>query len=290
MLIQKKSVFCKGKAARLFKIAFMKLIYVNAFVFLVILLLSCGDNNRDAQLQLSKVRTHYSNKEYALAKAELDSLNARYPKAIEVRKAGMALLDSIRTAENIQIKEMSDSLITIFQPQVEEKLKQFTLQKDKNYQDTGNYIPKESVTSSITTTTLRSGVGEDGRLYLESVFIGAGRHDRIKLSLKDGTYVESLPVNEDGLNYRFTNMGRTYEVIRFTGEAENDVAEFIFSNVDKPISVTLDGNTKYSYTLTLQAKTAIAKSFELSRMMLQLDSLKTAKEKAEYHLYYLDNK
>lgn len=268
----------------------MKQFYTSAFILLHVLLLSCGDNNNEARLQLAKVRQHYQNKEYTLAKSELDSLNAKYPKALDERKAGVALLDTIRRAENMHTIATSDSLIKYFQPQVEEKKKAFILQRDKNYQDAGTYIPRESVASHITGTSLRSGVEESGQLYLESVFVGAQKHSKIKISLKDGSFVESLPVSDDGLNYRYTNMGKTYEVVRFTGAAENNVAEFIFSNADKALTVTIEGQGKYSYTLTLQSKSAIAKSYELSKMILQLDSLKSAKELAEYRLYHLDNK
>lgn len=271
----------------------MRLFNTNAFIFLIVFLVSftsCDNDNREAQLQLSKVRELYNNKDYVTAKSELDSLNIKFPKALEERKAGIALLDSIRRAENMQTIEVSDSLINVFQPQVNEKKKMFSFQRDKNYQETGSYVPKEMVSTHITGTTLRSGVEENGQLYLESVYIGGQRHNKIRISLKDGLFAESLPVTDDGLNYRFTNMGKAYEIIRFTGAAENNVAAFVFSNAEKMLTVTVDGQAKYSYTLTLQARTAIAKSYELSRMMLQLDSLKTAKEKAEYHLYYLDNK
>jgi len=137
---------------------------------------------------------------------------------------------------------------------------------------------------------LRSGVTEDGKLYVESVFIGSQKHNKLRVSLKDGSFAETQAVTDDGLNYRFSNMGKNYEIVRFAGPDENGVGKFIFSNSDKALTATITGNGKYSYTLPQVTKSAIAKSYELSVMMSQLDSLKTAKEMAAFRLYNMDNK
>lgn len=264
----------------------------NTMVFLIIFLFACGTNDDGAKLRLDAARKHYADKNYQLAKQELDSLKILYPKAFDQIRSGLAFLDTIRRAENQQIIAECDSLIAIHNPALDKMKSLFTFQQDKRYQETGAYIPKESLTGGVITgTTLRSGIGEDGVLYLESVFVGAKqKHNQIKVSAKDGSFVQSLVVNDDGLNYRFSNMGKEYEVIRFAGRDENGIAGFIFANSNHPLTLTLEGQGRYTYNLSQTVKSAISKSFELSTMMLQLDSLKTAKEKAEYHIYYLDNK
>lgn len=268
----------------------MKSYHKSIAILLSFFLLACSSENKDAQEQLEIARQYYAQNEYVLAKQQLDSLKSKYPKAFPQLSAGLALLDSIRRGENEQTIAACDSLIISFQPKVDQEKKSFSFQQNKQYQETGSYIPKESVTTYITGTTLRSGVNENGKLFIESVFIGGQKHNKVRISAKDGSFVESLPVNDDGLNYRFTNMGKTYEIIHFTGASENGIAKFIFVNFDKPLAATIDGQGKYTYTLSQQTKSAIAKSYQLSVMMLQLDSLKTEKEKAEYRLYYLDNK
>ena len=85
-------------------------------------------------------------------------------------------------------------------------------------------------------------------------------------------------------------MGKEYEVIRFVGASENGIGKFIYVNSQTPLTVTLDGQSKYSYQISQSVKSAIGKSVQLSTIMLQIDSLKTAKEKAEFHIYYIDNK
>lgn len=256
-----------------------------------IFLFACGSKDNGAQLKLDSARQAYLKKDFIKAKQEIDSIKILYPRSFDEIRAGLALLDSVRRGENEQIIAHCDSFIEVNQPMVEEMKKLFSYQRNKQYQEAGVYIPRESLTSHIVGTTLRSGVEENGTLYLESVFVGnSQKHNQIRVATKDGSYAESLPVNDDGLNYRFSNMGKEYEVIKFAGKSENKVAEFIYTNIDKSITLTLNGRNKYSYTLSQTIKSAISKSYQLSTLMLQMDSLKTAKEKAEFHIYYLDNK
>lgn len=269
-------------------------IYLKTILILLfsISFLACSQKDNGAKSRLDAARLFYEQKEYALAKLEIDSINKLYPKAIEERKASILLLDSVRRAENQQVISDCDSLITVNMPELDKIKSLFSYQRNKEYQETGSYVPKETASSGpITGTILRSGVDEDGILYIESVFVGGKqKHNQIKISKKDGTFVQSQPVTDDGFNYRFTNMGKEYEVIRFMGSKENEVAKFIFTNADEPLTVTLEGQGKYSYVLSKNIKTAISKSFQLSTMMLQLDSLKSAKEKAEFNIYNLDKK
>jgi len=261
-------------------------------VSLSVFAFACSSKDDGARLRLNAARQFYSQKEYTFAKQEIDSINILYPKAIEERRASLALLDSVRRAENLQTITVCDSLITTSGQELDKIKTLFSYQRNKEYQDTGSFIPKESVSGGLLSgTTLRSGVGEDGVLYIESVFVGGNqKHNQIKISRKDGSFAQSQPVTDDGLNYRFSNMGKSYEVIRFMGSKENGLAKFIFVNAKEPLTVTLEGQNKYSYTLSQTVKSAISKSFQLSTMMLQLDSLKTAKEKAEFNIYNLDKK
>jgi hypothetical protein len=257
---------------------------------LFVLFFACTSDKDDAQSHLDNARKYYKQKEFALAAQEIDSIKVLYPKAIEQRKAGLALLDSVRRGENVYIISSCDSLIESLLPIVEQAKKSFIYRHNKEYQDAGNYISREAASGYTGSALLRSGVTEDGQLYLESVFIGAQRHNKLKISLKDGSSAETSSVTDDGLNYRFSNMEKQYEIIRFAGPAENGVGKFIFSNPDKILTVTIEGNGKYSYTLPQVSQSAIGKSYELSVMMSQLDSLRTAREKAGFRLYNMDYK
>lgn len=269
----------------------MKITYTHVLTTLFIFLLACSSGDDGAQSHLDAARKYYKQKAFSLATQEIDSIKILYPRAIEQRKAGLALLDSVRRGENAGIIHTCDSLISLFEPKIEDAKKMFVYQRNKQYQETGSYIPREQATDHIVSTTLRSGVLESGQLYIESVFIGTQKHSKLKVSLKDGSFAETHSVTDDGLNYRFSTMGKGYEVIRFSGTDENGVGKFIFSNTDKSLTASIGGGTgNYAYTLPQITKSAIAKSYQLSAMMIQLDSLKTEKEKAEFRIYNLDNR
>lgn len=271
----------------------MKIIRRHLWLIAFLLLsVSCSDKTEGAKKQLEFARQLYAEGYYDSAKHQIDSIKILYPKAYDQIKSGLALLDSVRRGQNATNIAFCDSIIKAFQPKIDSVKKYFVYQRDKNYQDAGFFIPREIASGGVLTgTTIRTGVAEDGYMYIESIFVGGNqRHNKIKVSAKDGSFAESLPVTDDGLNFRFSNMGKQFEVIKFTKASDNGVGRFIFANAGKPLTITLDGAAKYSYTLSQPLKNAVVKSFQLSQMMLQMDSLKTEREKSEFKNYYLDNK
>lgn len=260
-------------------------------IVIPIVLVSCSAKDNGAQIQLDEARSLYAEKQYALAEQRLDSLHILYPKSLDERKAALALLDSVRRDSQIQQIAICDSLININTPVLDSLKKLFVYQRNKQYQDKGFYIPKESATDGrIIATTLRSGVEENGTLYIESVFVGnSKKHFKLKASTKDGSFAETMLVTDDGLNYRFSSGDIQHEIIKFSGADENGIARFISANAGQPLTLTLDGQAKYTYTLSQPIKTAISKSYQLSMLMQQIDSLGEEKKKAEFHLEYLNN-
>lgn len=271
----------------------MRLSFIlKAIVIISVLgILACSSDEKAAQQYLNNARELYTQGNYTAAKEEIDSLRAKYPKSFEQIDASFLLIDSIRRTENNEIIERCDSLITAYAPVIDSVKKYFVYQRDEKYQDTGTFIPKEGYTGlQLTSTLLRSGVEESGQLYIESVFMGSQTHNKVKVSTKDGAFAESQEVSGDGLIFRFSNLGKQYEVIKFTGQNENGITQFIVANQDKPITATLSGQGNYSFTLSKISKTAIAKSYDLSVMMMQLDSIKTEKEKAQFRIMSMDQK
>lgn len=262
------------------------------FAAIVLLVSACSPDKKAAQEMLTQARELYKNGEYTKSKQTIDSMKVLYPKAFDQINAGFALTDSIRKGENTLIIAQCDSLITTYTPIIDSMKQYFIYQRNKEYQETGFFIPKEGYTGEkLTNTTLRSGVDEkNGQIYLESVYIGGQIHNQIKVSTKDEAFAESLPVTSEGLNFRFSNLGKQFEVIKFAGKDDNGVSKFIVTHIDKPVTVTISGQGNITYTLSANAKSAINKAYDLSVMMTQLDSLKTEKEKAQYKLHYLDNK
>ncbi len=267
------------------------------FIYCLILLstclfLSCGSEDKGAQDHLLMAREALIKNDFSTAKSHLDSIQTLYPKAFDQRKAAIALLDTVRRTENNYNIMICDSLITYYQPKIDSMKSAFTYVINKEYQTKGAFVPKEGWNSGqLVSSTLRSGVSEDGQFYLESIYIGSNQiHNKIKVSAKDVESVESLPIEGDGLNYRFANSGKQYEIIKILPNNDNGISNFIVENQDKAITVTLEGMSKYSYTLPAMMKNAIRQSLNLSKAMSLVDSLNNERTKSAFKNYKLDEK
>lgn len=253
---------------------------------------SCGSGNSEAQKILDAARAAYQAADYAGALQQIDSLKKNYSSATTEIRAALALQDSARRADNEQRIELYTELITQKSDSLEALKKDFVYIKDVKLDDLGTFYPKETFSKGlITTTMLRSGVNEEGVLFLENIFMGNTRHNRLTISDKNGNKAETLEENGDGLNYILKTPGTTANILRFSGATENGVAKFIADNTNNALTATLDkDNRKASYTLSANMKKGVAKSYQLSTLILQRDSLVTEKEKALLRNQYLDDK
>ena len=265
--------------------------FVYSALFLsMFILTSCGNETKGAKDYLSVANNEYLAGNYESAKSNIDSIKLLYPKAFNEIRDGFDLMQDIRKAENKRNIVFLDSMIEANFTKLKELKKNFDFVRDENYQEFGNYIPKLTpIAETIHTNNLRSGVSEKGILFLESVLSGGKlHHDKIKVSIPDGAYAETLSVTADGLNYRFTTLNKTYEVVRFFGSDENGVAQFIFTFQNRPITLTYIGKSNFSITLSQVAKKAIGQSFEISTVLYEIEDLKYERGKSEALLRYLE--
>lgn len=273
------------------KVSIMKkIIFASFFTLFLVIITACGEKkNEEAIKYLDNIRSLYRTGQYDEALQKIDSIQALFPKAFPEIKEGLALKQEVRRASDEQQILQSDSLIAIYQPQIDSIKKLFTYRKDAE-DEGGVYIPKTISSNILNSTMLRAGVNDDGNPYLESVYIGNQFHNRISVSTKDKQSAESLPIEDDGLNFRFSNLGKQYEVIKVSHFHDNGLAGFIINNADKPLTVTLKGKHTNSFALSNVYKKAIVDSYNLSKLMLLHDSLATAKDKAQVRIRYLDSK
>lgn len=264
----------------------MKRFYL--YFAIIAFIASCSTDHSGAIQRLENSRRYLASQEFDKAKAELDSLKKQYPKSFEQRKAGMLLLDSIRKAENDFIIADMDTRLAE-QLAIIDKLKNdFVFQKDEKYQEVGVFIPKNMANGVLSQTTLRVGVEEDGQIYLESIYIGGQKHNQMVAS--SGEFVaETLTVEADGLVHRFTNLGMSYEIIKFMGDAENNVIRFIAEHVNSNIKIQLKGQNTTSYILSKQLRESVKKASEFSDQILLFESYNAKKEEATMKNFYLDN-
>lgn len=262
------------------------------FVFLLLLcgLISCSSKSKNAKYYLTMAQEYYKANNYENAKSYIDSIKLLHPKSFKEIKEGFALLQDVRRAENKRNIAFLDSVIEVNYTVLKEIQTKFDFVRDENYQEFGNYVPKLTPSSKpLEENTLRSRVSEKGVLFLESVISGSDiNHNKIKVSIPDGSYAETLTVTSDGLNYKFTTLKRTYEIVRFIGKDENGVSEFIYTFKDSPITLTYLGKRNYTKTLSNTEKNAISQSFQLSSVLSEIENIKFEKGKTEALLRYLD--
>jgi hypothetical protein len=223
---------------------------------------------------------------------QIDSIKIKFPKAFDEIKEGHMLMQQIRTSENQRNIAYCDSMLQVTNAAIEKAMLAFSLQKDPQYQEIGNYIPKLTPSTQLfTRNTLRSGVSEDGKIYLESIIVGQNiGHRQVRASLSDGSYAETLPVTSDGLNYSFNTIEGRYEIVKYTGKDENGVSNFISLYKNEPITIQCIGRKTISFSLSKNEKEAISQSCELSSLLLERERLKLEKEKSETLLRYLQEK
>ena len=259
---------------------------------MLLLILSCGGSGSKARAYLSEAGEALESGNYALAKMKIDSIKILFPEAFDEINAGFTLMQEIRLAENRRNISYCDSMLRVNYTALNELLNDFDYVRDSRYQEFGEYYPKiYPHRSSLDRNGLRSGVGEKGALFIESVLSdNAIQHNRIRVTAADGSYAESGRVTADGFNYRFSTLNRNYEIVRFTGNDENGVAAYIHAYRDQPLTLHFIGNRTVNTALNDAAKKGISLSFELSTLLLDIEQLKFEKERSEVLIRYLESR
>lgn len=267
-------------------------VHTTSLLFLSWVFFSCSGKNRDAKAYLAEAGQAYKESNYTLAKLKIDSIKILFPKSFDEITAGFALMQQIRMSENRRNIIYCDSMLREQYNQLSEMLSKFDYVRDDRYQEFGEYYPKiYPHRSSLDRNGLRSGVGEKGVLFIESILSGTAiQHHKIKIVSGEGSFAESLVVSSDGLNYRFRTLDKSYEIVRFTGNNENGVARFIYTFQNDPLRVEFIGKRTITVPLGDAAKQGIVHSFELSTLLLNIEQLKFEKEKSETLIRYLQSK
>lgn len=271
----------------------MRLSVRTTFLMLLSLLFfSCSGRGRGAINYLNEAEEAYKLGNYSLAKLKIDSIKTLFPKSFVEINSGFKLMQEVRMAENKRNIAFCDSMLRENYNELNNMLSKFDYVRDDRYQEFGEYYPKTYPhKSSLERNGLRSSVGEKGDLFLESILSGSNlKHNQIKVSSNDGSYAETLIVTSDGLNYRFNTLEKSYEIVRFGGNDENSVSQYIYSYRDKPVTLHYIGNRTITTNLSQDAKNAISHSFELSSLLKSIEQLKLEKEKSEVLIRYLESR
>ncbi|GHT71020.1 hypothetical protein FACS1894155_11270 [Bacteroidia bacterium] len=264
------------------------------FLLFVLFFFSCNNDKKAAQENLQRVQLLYENNQLEAAKQSLDSLKAGFPKEVEVLKEGLQIM------RQVEIKELErnilyyDSMLIVRTSQADSLKKLFVYEKDPKYDETGKYIDKQQVLErNLGRSYIRSGVNEQGEMYIASVYHGKGRirHNQLKVSAPDNSYTETAVIPEDGgVNFSFQDLGMTTEVVTYQNEKDNGVILFIYNNSKKRLKAELPGNKSYSFFIAEGDIKSLIKTHDFSVVLSDIQRLGKEKEKANARIEYLSSK
>ena len=211
-------------------------------------LTNCAEDvEKLAKPYLTRAQQSYTNKQYALAKLQLDSIKQLYPKAFEARKQAGALLIEVELTEARNGKYYTDSLLTENSARATSLAAALYFDKDAKYQDYGTYYAAQHRTEkNASKSYLRPQTSEkDGTFTITAFYRGKpiGAHT-LRFTAPDGSYVELQPTAEPYVMSDAT--GRTE---RTDFAATPDVVHFVALHTTPKVTlIGKDGKAQMTFT------------------------------------------
>jgi hypothetical protein len=230
------------------------------------LLLSCDSRQKQeklADIRLKHIEKLISQDSLNAAKIQIDSIHLLFPRLVNKRRIAAALEDTIVRRESSRSLAYCDSILPKKQHEADSIQKNFRFEKDKIYQETGNYIYKTQQTEgNITRTYLKAYVNENADLFLISNYCGGKiEHTSVEVASNELFAHTDTIDTSDPSYHSFTNAGLRWEVVTFKNNAGKDVASFIAQYTTKKIKVILHGKKNYIYYLADSDKKAILETY-----------------------------
>ena len=254
-------------------------------------LTACGNGiEKKANEKLTIARAAYERGDYEEAKTQIDSIKILYPKAFEARKAGQELMLDVELKAQQKILAYLDSALQSKQEAFDAIKDKYTLEKDAEYQQVGNYIwPTQAIEKNLHRSFLRFQVNEQGIMSMTSIYCGASNihHVGVKVTTPDGSFAET-PTSKD--SYETTDMNEKIEKADYKLGEDGSVIEFLNLNKDKNIRVEFVGDRKYTTTMTPADRQAVAGVYELAQILSAMQQIKKEQEDANLKIGFIHNK
>ncbi|MBX9188020.1 hypothetical protein HCG69_07975 [Bacteroides sp. K03] len=256
-----------------------------------LVLASCGnDAEKKANERLITARIAFEQGDYNEAKLQIDSIKILYPKAFDARREGISLMQQIELKEQQQSLVYLDSILQTKQKEFESIKNKYVLEKDAEYQQTGNYFwPTQTVEKNLHRSFLRFQVNEQGVMTMTSIYCGGSNlhHFAVKVIAPDGSFAET-PASKD--SYETTDLGEKIEKADYKMGADGNVMGFLYLNRDKNIKVEYIGDRKYTTTMTPADRQALAGIYELSQLLSSIGQIKKEQEEANLKIQFVTKK
>ena len=238
------------------------------FILIFTFLISCNSRQKlekQADIRLKQIEQLIRKNSLNAAKIQIDSFHLLFPRLVSKRRIAAAFEDTIVRRESSRTLAYCDSILPLKQHEADSIQKNFRFEKDKIYQEVGNYIYKTQNTEANSNRIyLKAYVDENAGFFLISNYCGAKiEHTTIEVKTNDLFAHSDTVVTSDPNYHSFTDGGQRWEVVTFKNEAGKAVASFIAQYTSLPVKVILHGKKNYVYYLENSDKKAITESYHL---------------------------
>lgn len=259
------------------------------YFFALITLFSCDNSQKEAQNCLEKAKQELARGNYSEAKLQIDSIRTLYPKAFEIRKEGIKLMLKIDLEEQKRNISYLDSMMVVKKNKLDSIKGEFTLEKDEEYQETGNYFyPSQVVEKSAGRSFLRGQVNELGEMTLTSIYCSAGAINHNSIRVVNGDLYAETPSSKD--IYVTNYLGKHIEKVDYQAGQDGGVINFIISNNDNNLKLIFEGGKTFITQIPQQDRVAILKLSELSRVLSGIEQIKKERKEAELKINFVKRK
>ena len=256
---------------------------------LTAVLTGCNSDEQKAGQLFQRAEIAYATGDYNLVKLQIDSIRTLYPKAFEVRKAGIALMQRAELEEQKKTLAYLDSMMAVKQASLDSIKGNFVLEKDTAYQETGNYFyPTQVVERNIGRSFLRGQVSEAGEMSVTSIYCAGGsiHHTAVKVSV--GDMFAQTPDSPD--SYETTDLGRNIEKADYKLGEDGGLIAFVAANKDKNLRVDYLGERPYTTHMMPADRQAAADIYELGKVLSSITEIKKNMEEANLKIQFIQKK
>ena len=253
-------------------------------------LFSCSNVEKKAGEKLRAAREAFHRGDYSEAKIQIDSIKILYPKAFETRREGIGLMQQVELKEQEKTLVYLDSMLQDKQKEVDALKKNYTFEKDAEYQRTGNYLhPSQVIEKNLHRSYLRFQVDETGVMSMTSIYCGPHNihHLAVKVTAPDGSFAET-PASKD--SYETADLGEKIEKADYKLGEDGNVIAFLNLNKDKNIRVNYLGERSYATVMTPNDRKAVAAVYELAQLLSSITEIKREMEEANLKIEFVKRK
>ena len=253
-------------------------------------LFSCSNVEKKAGEKLRAAREAFQRGDYSEAKIQIDSIKILYPKAFETRREGIGLMQQVELKEQEKTLVYLDSMLQDKQKEVDALKKNYTFEKDAEYQRTGNYLhPSQVIEKNLHRSYLRFQVDETGVMSMTSIYCGPHNihHLAVIVTAPDGSFAET-PASKD--SYETADLGEKIEKADYKLGEDGNVIAFLNLNKDKNIRVNYLGERSYATVMTPNDRKAVAAVYELAQLLSSITEIKREMEEANLKIEFVKRK